>query len=188
MDDKHWGLLEDYWYGTFMELAIEFKLDVDEKQIEDVRQKIIDSVGFIRGLEYGGVLKLPSHLFGYAKEVAFGISIIDDIPKWLVFFIPSGSISETDSEEEEMDMKLQSTKNLVDWLAQIGLMVYKEVKFNLGLIGEEVSGTTYSSNISRDKIPEIRYRGLLIPNEVGDLIYYPPNPKNDEDDIDVEEE
>ena len=127
-----------------------------------------------------------SHLLGVARlpdgsQVACGSCIIrevDDGSDWLDFYLPMGSLSRTTYPvggfpfDTYTEQSAPWQREVEDWLAHIGLHIARHVTYALGLIGFEVSGQVYASEIAAKGIPEKRNIGYLWP-AAGRMFYFP---------------
>jgi hypothetical protein len=194
---EHIFTLPEAWVGGFYELALETGERSDERlyaalravwahpdlegcylrrDIEPHQQKKVDpSIQHIHsGFHLQGVATLPNNY-----RIACGTVPVreDEGVDWLEFYLPMGSLGSaydlggypfgSFSYEE-------GRKPVEDWLSKMGQFVYQIAKFELGLVGFDVSGETYSSEINASGIPEERITGHLWP-EGDNLVYYPTN-------------
>lgn len=177
-ESRFLGLPEHFWFGTYLQLAMEFKTGMSEVEINLVKSIIVSQVNLIRGDEDRAVVRLPWKVFDLDKEIAFMIDTVkekyDHKKTWVVIYIPFGSIEETFSPNDLFDLEISYTIKLTNWLASIGSHVYNAIQFDLGLIGEEISGTVYGREIlERDRIDPYGI-GMLVPRGRDKVIYYPP--------------
>src|SRR4051812_33325865 len=190
----------DVWYGGFYELSLELGERSDERMHAALRR--VWSAPSLEGcyldrnlepseqhrVEVSSVLEEPQALYGIAllpngKRVACGTFIVREEagPDWLGFYLPMEALSRTGAYDVggyPFDIEERSHKEwqqqLDSWLADLGAYVFKAVPYRLGLIGHEVSGAAYSSDIGKAGIPNARYIGYLWPQ--GDEIkYFPMN-------------
>ncbi len=129
-----------------------------------------------------------NHLQGLAAlsdkiQVACGTCTVreEDGSDWLVFYIPLGTLVDIypiiggypfGSTDEKFCKQWQEP--IDNWFIELGKYVFNVVEFRLGLVGFDVSGEAYSQELSKQGIPEERYRGYLLP-ETDLLAWYPPN-------------
>ena len=93
---------------------------------------------------------------------------------WLDFYIPLGALETIYEVAYPYDKSWRVWAQPLDhWFADIGRWIHQEVPFQLGLIGEEVSGFTYASELATAGIPSDRMLPLLVPNDRGELDWYP---------------
>lgn len=133
------------------------------------------------------------HLYGSAnlpdgQKIVCGSFIIreDEGSDWLGFYIPMGSLekkynlrgypfaSADYSPEQWKDEYQKFIESFDSWLTKIGLYIYSTVKFQLALIGHEISGETYASDVMESQIPNERWFGYLWA-ENNELNYFPRN-------------
>ena len=94
---------------------------------------------------------------------------------WLVFYIPLAALETIYEIEYPYNARWRVWAEPLDnWFAEIGRSIYERVPFALGLIGEEVSGYTTASEVASAGVPERRGLPMLVPNERGELNWYPP--------------
>ncbi|MFC9975621.1 hypothetical protein ACFVH6_32495 [Spirillospora sp. NPDC127200] len=191
---------EENWNGGFYELAIEIG-DTDDHRLQSVLSALWNAAG-VEGCfgdryqepaaqqevpcsvaslaEFGhlqGIVQLPS-----GHRVVCGCVAIreDDGPDWLDFYLPLGALSRVEPEiggfpfdDESGPASLAWRHPLDDWLANVATNVLNTADFRLGLIGFEVSGTTYSHRLN-GAAPQERWNGYLLPVN-GTLRYEPAN-------------
>jgi hypothetical protein len=105
------------------------------------------------------------------SRVTCGTCVIreDDGPDWLDFYLPLGSLGRAYPAGwfpfgSEADWPGPWRQEVEEWLAGVGLAVAQAVPFRLGLIGFEVSGQAYASDIACQGIPAERFIGYLWPS------------------------
>ena len=124
-----------------------------------------------------GVVRLPSGVDIVCSVVAVRE---DNGPDWLDFGVPLGALWQADPRiggfpfgDDYGQATLFWRRPLDGWLAEIGSLVYAEVPFRLGLIGDTVSGRVYADQLA-GRAPTIRDFGYLVPaNDV--LAYHEAN-------------
>lgn len=183
------------WLGGYYELALELGehsegrllsaltavwshpdfegLYVDRAIEPEDQQKIAIADALQFDMLYG-VARLPNRI-----KIACGTFIVREEvgPDWLSILLPMGALDKAYPVggypfEPSLTQSFQWRNTLNHWLAQIGLWVFERVKYRLGIVGFEVSGTMYAAEIARTGIQNQRDVGLLWP-EKGKLIYYP---------------
>lgn len=187
---------KDVWGGSFYELAIELGPRSDERLAAASaalwrHPKLDGPYGDNKREPWNQELVSPSlvvsdelvtHLYGVATlpdghQVPCGSVAVreqESAIDWLDLYIPLG-VLETIYEIEHPDNPSWRVwaEPLQDWFADIGRSIYYEVPFSLGLIGEEVSGYRSASEVASEGVPEKRWLPLLVPNERGELVWYP---------------
>ncbi|GGJ40409.1 hypothetical protein [Deinococcus roseus] len=122
-----------------------------------------------------GTVTLPD-----GNQVACSTSILREEAgsDWLFFSISTGSleqvypvVSSADGEDHQLNPWLRP---LEDWLAELGMRLYRHQPYDLGIVGLNQMGMLNAEDILRDGIPEQRYWVLLWPDAEG-LQYYPSN-------------
>ena len=180
---------KDTWLGSFYELALELGDRSDEHLYSALRRvwEFPDlqgcylrpdlepdeqpQVGVPLNLEEAnwlyGIARMPNGL-----RVACGTLFVreDDGTDWLVIYMPMGALAQTYKEARrplsDSFLMLQVAKReLDDWFASLGVYVFREVPFRLGLIGHEVSGWTLAKLVEEAGIPEMRYMSYLWPQQ-----------------------
>ena len=174
------------WYGGFYELA----LDVGPRSDDQLRSALtalwnfpdVDGCFLDRGREPADqprcsefCLDMGSHSLGVASlpngiRVACGSCLIreDEGPDWLDFYLPMGSLGAAYPVGSfpfgiEADWPGPWRFEVEDWLACIGLSIARSASFRLGIIGFEVSGQVYASEVASKGVPEERFVGYLWP-------------------------
>lgn len=186
----------DVWLGGFYELAIELGPRSDERlrlaleaiwslpelngpygrrDMEPEEQPRVEPT--LEAIDFGhlqGVATLPS-----GERVACGTFAVreEDGPDWLLLYIPMGAL------ERVCDVGAfpfgggRSTEGwrrpLDEWFAQVGRKVFEAAPFQLGLIGHEVSGSVYASEVEGTGVSADRWIGYLW-REGGELALHPP--------------
>jgi hypothetical protein len=130
---------------------------------------------------------LVTHLYGVARldddnRVACGCVAVREGESridWLDLYIPMGALETV----YDIDSEAKHTANLEtwrswaapldEWFASIGRTVYEAVPSRLALVGEEVCGMHYASEVAAEAIPAERSLPLLFPDEGGSLRWYP---------------
>jgi hypothetical protein len=97
---------------------------------------------------------------------------------WLIFYLPMGALQQAyDVGGYPFDIDIKSPeswqKPIDDYLSEIGLYIFAEIQFQLGLIGHEVSTAT-DEELAKDGIPDERYMGYLLPSQ-NQINYFPRN-------------
>jgi hypothetical protein len=190
------------WYGGFYELAIELGEPSDERLLDALKalwqhpslegcyldsdkepneqKRVTPSKELLDRMHVYGLALLPD-----GHRVACGSCLIreDDGSDWLDFYLPTGALSDAyeiggypyDYPFDEADVAHREWQIPVDeWLKSIGEYVYSIVPYRLALIGFEVSGEAYASEIAEKGVPAERYIGYLWA-EGSSLEWYPPN-------------
>lgn len=128
--------------------------------------------GFLRG-----TVRLPS-----GHRIVCGCVAVreENGPDWLDFYLPLGALTRVYQriggfpfDQNSGQASLAWRRTLDDWLAAIGTDIFHEVDFQLGLIGFEMSGSTYSHQLN-GTAPAERWGGHLLPTD-GSLRYEPAN-------------
>ena len=133
------------------------------------------SIEVKNGLHIRGLICLPNK-----KWTACGTCVVmeENGSDWLDLYIPTGSLSQhyeiDDSPFIESDKNLIWRKSIDNLLATIGMDLYSEVKYEVGLIGFEVSGNYYSEKIKSDGIPKKREIGFLF-SSISEIKYFSKN-------------
>jgi hypothetical protein len=191
---------KDTWLGSFYELAIELGPQSDEKLAAASaalwRQETLDGPYGEKDREPSNQERvspalivsddLVTHLRGVATlpegtRVACGsVAVREDETHidWLDFYIPWGALETV----YEIDYSGYETGNfetwrnwaepLDGWFAEIARSIYAEVPFALALIGEEVSGQLYASELAAQGGPGEKHCSMLFPDEAGELKWY----------------
>src|SRR5262245_40410376 len=178
---------EDAWYGGFYELALEVGPRSDERLLAALTalwlNPDLDGCYLDRSREPADqprssdfCLETGSHSLGVAslpngRRVVCGSCLVraDEGPDWLCFYLPMDSLGTAypvggfpfGTEDHWTGPWRYEVE---DWLARIGMWIARSVSFRLGLIGHEVSGHVYASEIASNGIPDERYIGYLWPN------------------------
>jgi len=186
------------WTGGFYELAIEIG-DTSDERLQLALSALWRAAG-IEGCyrsrdrepgeqdeiactvasltEFGhlqGTVRLPS-----GQRVVCGCVAVreDHGPDWLDFYLPIEALGRVDHriggfpfDQNSGQASLVWRRPLDDWLAAIGTDIFREVDFQLGLIGFETSGNNHSRQLN-GTVPEQRWEGYLIPAD-GTLRYEP---------------
>jgi hypothetical protein len=188
---------QEAWSGGFFEVALELGPRSDERLRSALAvlwsHPDLDGCYLDRHRDPSEQSRLPPdlmedgrHLLGVARlpdgsHVACGSCIIrevDDGSDWLDFYLPMGSLSTAtypvgpfpfDTYTQQSD---PWQREVEDWLAQLGLHVARHMTYALGLIGFEVSGQVYASEIASEGIPAKRDIGYLWPAK-GKTAYFP---------------
>lgn len=103
-------------------------------------------------------------------KVGCSLTIVrDDCSDWIDISIPTGML-------KRLEYPLYRTEN-VDQLNMIdkilldaAVMIHKNSPFSLGVIGEEVSGTLYSTSLSMEPLYKV---GLIVPYTLVAKLRYP---------------
>jgi hypothetical protein len=184
------------WNGGFYELALEYPANDPNGLAAGLEH--LWNVSAIEGcyldhtrepenqsrLRFQQALIDHGHLYGIAtlpngKRVACGTSCLRNYEglDWLVFYCPMGALAQVypvagfpfDRAHSE------SWRTEIDgWLSNIGIKLFEDAPFRLGLIGFEVSDETSSEEVKKTGIPQQRYDGFLVP-KLGHVTWYPPN-------------
>jgi hypothetical protein len=186
---------EGAWFGGFYELALEIgpRSDVLLLEVlsalwshpaldgcfldcgrEPVEQRRSLPERLEEGLHLYGVAQMPND-----SRVACGTCLIregGDGPDWLDLYLPLGSLGTAYPVggfpfESEPTYAARWRYEVEDWLAEIGVWVAKTRSFKLGLIGFEVSGEMYASDIAALGVPDERVVGYLLPSD-GTIQYH----------------
>jgi hypothetical protein len=191
----------DAWNGGYYELAIELGPRSDERlaaahaaiwrypsiegcyaerHVEPEAQARLtpdskDLVGGEYGGGYLGIATLPD-----GKRLPAGTFIVRENggPDWLGFFVPMGAMALAYRDVGAFPFIAPETgtrawrEPLDTWLADLGQAVFRSVRFDLGLIGWEMSGRYYARDIAAQGIPNRRYVGCLWPGDAG-LLWFP---------------
>jgi hypothetical protein len=172
------------WYGGFYELALGIGPRSDERlrsalttlwkhpdlegcffdrDREPTEQSRTKDFSMETGSHSLGVASLPN-----GSRIVCGSCLVreDDGPDWLDFYLPLGSLGTAYPVGSfpfgtEADWPGTWRYEVEDWLARIGLWIAQSTLFQLGIIGFEVSGQVYSSEIACKGIPDERFIGLL---------------------------
>lgn len=192
---------KDTWLGSFYELAIELGPRSDERLAEASealwRHETLDGPYREKDREPSDQERvspalivsddLVTHLAGVATlpegaRVACGsVAVREDESRidWIDFYIPWGAL-ETVYEIDYDAYQAGSyatwrhwAEPLDAWFADVARSIYAEVPFALALIGEEVSGQMYASELAAQGGPGEKHGPLLFPDENGELKWYP---------------
>ena len=192
---------EDIWHGGYFELSVELGHRSDERlrtaldtlwkhqslngcymrrDVEPENQKRVALSDFNFDDGWGG------HCLGIAtlpndKRIACGTCVIreTDGPDWLDLYLPMGAIG-TAYDIGGFPFLLADDppaawiNDLEPWLAGIATSVADVVPYRMAIIGFEVSGQYYASDLSRDGIPDTRYIGYIWPDN-GTYNYFNTN-------------
>lgn len=184
--------LDDNWSGGFYELALELGPGSDERLTETVEAiwstPALDGCWndrwSVRPTEENRVpcrverFDEPGHLYGIATlptgaRCVCGTVIVreSDGPDWVDLYLPTGALERADSRVgaypfDDPGASREWREPLDAWLASIASSVFSRVPFVLGLIGFEVSGAHYASELASG-IPQDRFMGYLSPEETG---------------------
>lgn len=185
---------DDAWFGGFYEVAIELGPPSDDRlrsalgalwRHSDLQGCYLDSnrepsdqervspdSAATEGQHLRGVARMPNGL-----RVACGSVVIREEhgSDWLDFYLPMGSLGKIYPAgafpvPEEPKRPTAWRSEVDDWLAAVGGWVARAVPIRLGLIGWEVSGAEYASDLEASGIPAKRYVGYLWP--VGGRVEY----------------
>lgn len=187
------------WKGAFYELAIELSSRSDERL--KIALSAIWKLPFFswcqsdlyketKEKDQGNFSNVNIKTYGHLR----GIAILPDkqrIPcgtvsvreeegiDWLDFYIPLGAIERTYKDVggffgTDHPKSRDWREPLENWLAEIGREVFSVVEFRLGLIGCEVSGVAYASELAISGVPKSRGIGNLWPTSEG-IQYFPTN-------------
>jgi hypothetical protein len=181
---------DETWLGGYYELAIEIGARSDEHLLDALiaiwthptlegcyldRQKepsdqprIKPSADFLSIMHHQGIALLPN-----GCRIAWGTCLIreeDEGPDWLDFYLPMGILNGAydigSYPFDDPGSKPEHWQPSVDeWLAELGEYVYSITPFQLGLIGFEISGEVYSTQINDNGIPAQRDFGYLWPQQ-----------------------
>ena len=186
---------DETWSGGYYELALEMGkrsdtrllaalasvwahpsvtgcyLKRDQEPNEQARVAVTQDALTVTQLQ--GTARMPNEI-----TVACGTCLIreDDGPDWLVLYLPMGALSRAydvgaypfDSDRGDAS----HWRRPVDtWLRGVASDVYERARFELGLIGHEVSGELYARNVVETGVPERRWAGILLPDGA-ELRYY----------------
>src|SRR5215204_3547614 len=165
------------WYGGFYELAIELGEPSDERLVNALRalwqhpslegcyfdsdrepneqQRVSPSNESLDRMHLYGLARLPN-----GQRVACGSCLIreGDGPDWLDFYLPTGALG--DAYEigafpfAEANVDHRGWRVPVDeWLKSIGEYIHTVTPYRLALIGFEVSGEAYASEVAERGLP-----------------------------------
>ncbi len=120
-----------------------------------------------------GVARLPD-----GSHTACGSCVVREEnggSDWLDLYIPTGALgniypSGTNPHRTQADCYGPQRDEIENWFAAIGLWVARSVSFQLGLIGDGVSGCVHAADVMREGIPTARRIGYLWPT--GDSVVY----------------
>jgi hypothetical protein len=154
--------LEGYYRHRDVEPSLQERITVSSSDLQD-------------GGPLQGLARLPN---GLRVACCTYLMREDDGSDWLDFCLPMGALSTaydvgafpfgTGANHASWRIPMDN------WLLDIGRHVFRDVKFELALIGHEVSGETNATAILASGIPEKRWIGYLYPQN-DKLTYYPPN-------------
>ena len=179
---------EDTWNGGFYELAIEIGPRSDDRLRASTKvlwaQRDLDGC-YLRNAVHPSkqsrvAAELPDnieggeHLLGLAtlpdgKVVPCGCVPIreDDGPDWLDFYLPLGALGIAYDEVGGYPFEESPSRSwrepIESWLAELAESMFRSVRFELALIGFEVSGTQYAQEIAISGVPEERWIGYVWP-------------------------
>lgn len=171
-------ITEENWYGSYYELCLELgpvgndalatrALDLLWRRPElhgpwlDPADYDVDAEPLIPSIQEGtyyGWLTLPD-----GNEVGFSSVLIrfEGGSDWLEMWIPTGMFELRYRFIYPLDRATSPYLVQVDDLfARIAGAIYEEVPFQLGLIGEEASGSSSAANLTKE---ECEHGGLLVP-------------------------
>ncbi|MBZ9713115.1 hypothetical protein [Deinococcus multiflagellatus] len=187
------------WRGGFLELALELG-PTDDAQLQKAFEVIwihpnVQGVYVDRNTEPEnqllfapsqvtprsqgtyGVISLPSGVI-----LPFTVLVVrGDGEDWLDIDIPMGAVQHAVGDDElafysngnvSDASPVACVRELEDFLAELASVVFTHVKYRLGLIGWEVSGTQDAQEIREQGIPTVRHVGYVLPEE-STLRYYP---------------
>lgn len=186
--------VEGAWYGGFYELALEIGPRSDERLLAALtalwKFSDLDGCYLDRSREPADQPRSPdycletgSHSLGVASlpngaRVVCGSCLVreDEGPDWLDFYLPMGSLATAYPVAgfpfgSAADWPGPWRYEVEDWLARIGMWITQSASFRLGIIGHEVSGHVYSSEIASNGIPDERYIGYLWPTNESTVYY-----------------
>ncbi|MCU0463981.1 MAG: pentapeptide repeat-containing protein [Anaerolineae bacterium] len=193
------GLPEETMYGSHLQLALELKDGVTEEEIEIAKGIISSYLKFVRGNENWGLIFLPPGILEnpnhYVMAKIYVTRETSGTKKtWLSVSIPQSRLEELWNDYCQVDTYLLGGRKLYNWLAQIGEAVYREVKFDVALIGDEAAGSFYADELRGKKEDKLNTHTLLFPRPNGKLVYYSSpiemdeEQEEDNEDYDDEEE
>jgi len=160
-DEKLLSALETLWTHPDLE-GCYLHADVESA----LQERITPSVSHIQtGEHLRGLAHLPNGL-----RVACGTVLVreDEGSDWLDFYLPMGALSTAydvggfpfgDGKKDHVIWRIPIDK----WLLNIGYHVFREVRFELALIGHDVLGETSAAVILSKGIPEKRWISYLLP-------------------------
>lgn len=186
------GLPEETMYGSHLQLALELKDGVTEEEIEAAKGIISSYLKFVRGDENWGLIFLPPGILEkpnhYVMARIYVTRETSGAQKtWLSVSIPHSRLEELLNGYWEIDTYLPGGRKLHNWLAQIGEAVYREVKFELALIGSEAAGQLYAHELRGKKEDKLNTHTLLFPRPSGKLVYYSSPIEMDEEQEDEDD-
>jgi hypothetical protein len=124
-----------------------------------------------------GHAQLPSGASVVAVCLAFPLSCGSD---WLTLGLPLGALARVDRRiggfpfgADGGSASLAWRIHLDNWLAHVGMEIFKQVPFQLGLIGFDVTAETDIDDL-QGVVPSQRPAGLLLPH-AGGVGYWPAN-------------
>lgn len=187
------GLPEDTLDGTHLQLALELRDGVTEEEIEAAKGIISSYLNFVRGNENWGLIFLPPGILEKPNHYVLARIYVtretgENKKTWLSVSIPHGRLEELLNGYWDIDTYLPGGRKLYNWLAQIGEAVYREVKFELAIIGSEAAGQFYAHELRGKKEDKLNTYTLLFPRPSGKLVYYSSPIEMDEEQEDDEDE
>lgn len=190
----------DVWYGGFFELAIEVGSRSDEQLLAvlkaiwshpnvdgcylrvdvepDQQTPLVPEMNHVKegGYHLRGLANMPNNILIPCGTVAIReTSGID----WLVLYLPMGSLDIAYPVEAYPFVEETSDHDvwiaaIEKWFNDIAQHVFMHLPYKLALIGFEVSGHAYASDIASNGIPDERGIGYLWA-EKDILEFYPSN-------------
>lgn len=177
----------DAWLGGFYEAALEFE-HRDEERVVAALTALWSHPGLLgcfldRTREPAQQARIPfassllehGHLYGVAhlsdeRSVAAGTIVTreDDGSDWVKLYLPMGSLGRIfpvegfpfdDRDHEAWRVEVEN------WLADVAVDIYREVPFDLALIGFETRGEHHAAEVREQGIPPTRLASLLVPNK-----------------------
>jgi hypothetical protein len=165
---------EEDWYGSYYELAIEYRPKGDDARILDAlramwkppdvegvwarkdyvqRHNLSELLGFERFQHGYGLLRLPGHRqIGCCSDV---IREDDELgADWLAFSVPTGMLELVVSVEHPLWPRVRNPwmDKLDGVLLQMAQRIYAASPFQLALIGEECSGLSRADQLRPEEV------------------------------------
>ena len=119
---------------------------------------------------------------GQRVAAGFGAYRLDGEPRdWVSVYVPVGALGAVYPEVGPFPFGNGETcepgaweRTLQDWLVAFGRRLYAAAPFPLGVTGFEMHGDYTADELRASGVPEERWDGLLLPDESGELVWYPP--------------
>ena len=185
---------DENWHGGGYELAIEIGPRDDDRLDAAIRACWADAL--LQGCWAGRALRLSEpcleptleaherhgHLHGIVAIPGFGSTVCGSVTiredeshiDWLDFYLPIGALSTVDARADSLwnsdsPVAYAFRKPIDDYLAGVAARVAGAAAFDLGLIGFEVSGTVYRSDLDQ-AVAAREQITMLVPNARGDIV------------------